>query len=80
MSRQLLNFLPFTANYWRDQHLPHLSRANQLEVDQIFPPNPDLRQLTLQQSTNEIWHISQPQPTKRANQTRITKTPINLWN
>ena len=24
VSRQLLNFLPFTANYWRDQHLLHL--------------------------------------------------------
>jgi hypothetical protein len=75
----LLNFLPFTANYWRDQHLLHLSRANQLEVDHIqIKSGP--RQLTLQQSTNEIWHISQPQPTKRANQTRITKTLINLWN
>ena len=79
VSRQLLNFLPFTANYWRDQHLLHLSRANQLEVDHIqIKSGP--RQLTLQQSTNEIWHISQPQPTKRANQTRITKTLINLWN
>ena len=79
VSRQLLNFLPFTANYWRDQHLLHLSRANQLEVNHIqIKSGP--RQLTLQQSTNEIWHISQPQPAKRANQTRITKTLINLWN
>ena len=79
VSRQLLNFLPFTSNYWRDQHLLHLSRANQLEVNQIHIKSGP-RQLTLQQSTNEIWHISQPQPAKRANQTRITKTLINLWN
>ena len=79
VSRQLLNFLPFTANSWRDQHLLHLSRANQLEVNHIHIKSGP-RQLTLQQSTNEIWHISQPQPAKRANQTRITKTLINLWN
>ena len=79
VSRQLLNFLPFTANYWRDQHLLHLSRANQLEVNHIHIKSGP-RQLTLQKSTNEIWHISQPQPAKRANQTRITKTLINLWN
>ena len=79
VSRQLLNFLPFTANFWRDQHLLHLSRSNQLEVNHIHIKSGP-RQLTLQQSTNEIWHISQPQPAKRANQTRITKTLINLWN
>ncbi|MFL2905650.1 MAG: DUF4340 domain-containing protein [Limisphaerales bacterium] len=79
VSRQFLNFLPFTANFWRDQHLLHLSRSNQLEVDHIqIKSGP--RQLTLQQTTNEIWRISQPPPTKRANKTFITKTLINLWN
>ena len=77
--RQFLNFLPFTPKNWRDPNLLHLSRANQLEVDHIHIKSGP-RQLTLQQSTNEIWHISQPQPAKRANQTRITKTLINLWN
>ena len=55
VNRQFLNYLPFTANFWRDQHLLHLNRSNQLEVDHIqIKSGP--RQLTLQQTTNEICH------------------------
>lgn len=79
ISRQFLNYLPFTAHYWRDQKLLHLSRAEQLEVDQIqIKSGP--RQMTLHHATNHLWQISQPQPLKRADQTRVQKTLINLWN
>ena len=78
ISRQFLNVLPYTANHWRDRKLFHLEK-NRLDVD-LISIRSGPRQMLLQKNTNSLWQITQPKPTKRANQTRIKQTLVKLWN
>ena len=78
INRQFLSVLPFTANHWRDPKLFHLE-TSRVDIDRISIRSGP-RQMLLQKNTNSIWQITQPEPTKRANQTRIKQTLIKLWN
>ena len=81
VSRQLLTSLPFTANFWRDQHLLHLSQSNQLRwiTYRLNPVHANSLSSKLpMKSGKSASHHPPSAPIKRVSQKRSSIFELNV--
>ena len=79
LSKDILNVLPHTPNFWRDAYLFHLGKQR-LEVDTISIRAGPRHMVLAQNATNQTWRVTLPAPVKRGNKVRIEELLIKLWN
>ena len=79
LPKDFLRAIPVVADIWRNSNLVHLGEKR-LDADTISIRSGP-RHVTLQRnSTNGLWQVIQPAPTKRGDKVRIEQMLANIWN